>query len=388
MAFPISASATRSPIQSVISRSGCRKTRYFIRSPICRRHPRHLPLLAAPARPRCPLACRCNPIHPSSQRKMRSPCSRLLSRLHLRSHLRRRRCSARHCLLLHKASLLWLLHRCQPLAPLSPPVDQLSLRFLPPQRLQPPYLPSDSLSLAAGRHSLRFPLPQLFQLLYQPLAPLSLLAVQVSLRFRRPHHPPKLHRLQSHRHSSSLLRNCQRPLHRRLCNHSPERFNPSVPRGLPLWLNLWPLRVHLLPAPPNLSILLPPPPQAPCQPEQLRNQVLTAPNCSDRLPHRSSQRQLSPQRPRPRQPAACLPLRHLHPSCHQLPSLPSWKKSRLSPHLRPPHHSLPLVDCSTRKQCRCFLNQPPLSLGQNPRMLRLRPPHPQLRLRQLRRLLK
>lgn len=263
----------------------------------------------------------------------------------------------RRCLHLRKASLRRLLHRCPPLAPLSPP---------------------------AVLRSLRFRLPQLLQHLDQPLAPLSLPAVQRSLRFRLPHHPPKLRSLQFHPHSHSPPHNRRLPLHRTPCNHSPERFNPWVPRFRPRYSTRRPRRMHLSPELPNLSILLPPPPQDPWQPEHLRNQALTALNCLDRYQLCRRLPQLLHQHPRLSQPAACLPLRHLPPSCPHLPSLQPWKKFRLSPHLRPPCHSLPHVDCSARRRCRFFRSQCSRRLDQNLSLLRLRPPRPQLSLRRRR----
>lgn len=151
MAFPTSASATRSPLQSVILRSSCRRTRCFIRSPTCRRQPLYLPLLAVQARHRFRLVFRCNPIPRSSRLRIRSPCSLLLPRLRPQSLSR---CSAQPWLPLRKASLLPLQHQCQP--------------FLP--------------SRVVVQHSSRSPLPQLLHHLDQLLVPLSQPVVQLSLR--------------------------------------------------------------------------------------------------------------------------------------------------------------------------------------------------------------
>lgn len=165
MAFPTSASATHSPMQSVILRSSCRRTRCFMRSPTCRRQRLHLPLLAVQARHRFRLVCRCNPIPRSSLLRIRSRCSLLLPRLHPQSQ---RRCSARPWLPLRKASLLPLLHRCQP--------------FLP--------------SRVVVQHRSRSPLPQRLHHLDQLLVPLSQPVVQLSLHYSRPPRLLKRHRLQ------------------------------------------------------------------------------------------------------------------------------------------------------------------------------------------------
>lgn len=290
MASPISDSATRSPPQSVISKSSCRRTRCFIRSPTCRRHLRQQQPLPVPALHCPPLAFRCNPILRNSQLRIRSPCSLLLPLLPPQSH---RRCSARHCLHLCKASLLQFLHRCQPLIP-------------------------PSLALLQDR------LPFLL--------------------------PPNLHRRPPWQHSHSQQHSRLLHLNRNLCSHSPERFNLSAPHSRFLKFNRPLLRVHLSLELLNRLILLPPPPQDPWRPEHLRNQDSTAPNCSGRFPHRSSQPLLSLLRPRPNQPRACLPPRCLLPSSPHLPLLQPWKKFHLSPHLRPPHHSLPHVDCSAPRR--------------------------------------
>ena len=185
MASPISASATRSPTRSVISRSSCRRTRCFTRSPTCRRHLRRQPPLAVPARQRHqPLpASRCNPTLSSSQIRTRSPCSRLLPRLPRLNHSRRHRCSRRHWLPLPKASQRQLYSQHQPLA-----------------------LPS------------------------QPMAPLSQPVVLLSLRFLLPQHLPNRPRLQFLPHFHSPPHNRRLLLHRNLFNRSRGRFNPSAHR--------------------------------------------------------------------------------------------------------------------------------------------------------------
>ncbi len=190
MASPISASATRSPARSAISRSSCRRTRCFIRSPTCQRHLRRQPPLAVPARQRhLPLhASRCNPTLSSSQSRTRSPCSLLLPRLPPLKHSHRHQCSLRHWLPLPKAS------QRQP----HPPHQRLALLSLP------------------------------MALLSQPLALLSQPLVLLSLRFPLPQLRPKRPRLPQHLLSP---RPSQRHLlHRKLCNPLPERFNPSVHR--------------------------------------------------------------------------------------------------------------------------------------------------------------
>ena|GEM_PF-3974460 len=194
MASPISAFATRSPMRSAISRSSCHRTRCFIPSPTCRRHQQRQPPLAVPARqrPLPPPAFRCSPILSSSRQiRTRSPCLLLLPRLPPLKHSRHRRCSLRHWLPLPKASLRQLHPSHQPLAPLSQPLVQLSLGF---------------------------PLPQ---------------------------HPPRRPRLQFQQHSLSPRHSQRLRLPHNLCNHLPERFNPSVHRSRQQGLTQRLLRVHL-----------------------------------------------------------------------------------------------------------------------------------------------
>lgn len=177
MASPTSASATRSATRSAISRSSCRKTRCFTRSPACRRHLRRQPPWAVSARQHPLPASRCSPILSSSQVRIRSPCSLPLPRLRPLNHRRRRRCSLRHWLPLPKAMLRHLHRPHLPLAALSQPLVLLSLVF---------------------------PLPQ---------------------------HLPKRPRLQLHQHSHSLPHSLRLLLPRNLLSRSQERFNPSVDRS-------------------------------------------------------------------------------------------------------------------------------------------------------------
>ena len=381
-----------------------------MRSPTCRRHLRPPSLLALPARLQPLPACRCNPILSSSQRKVRSPCSRLHLKL---KHQQQHRCSARRWLPLCKASLQRLQHSsrsllplplqrlCQPLALLHLPGDRRSLTFLlplllqhlcqllallhlprlprslpslRPQRLQRLCQPSGPPSLQQLQHSSPFLLPQRLQHPFQPLPPSSLPVLQrrfpfpLQRRFQplahrsQPTllHPlpfllrqrlPTLHCLLPHRRSFPLhSRRLQ--LHRHVYNHSPERSNPSALSSQPLAASQQPNRAHLLPGSPNLSIPLPRPPLDPWRPKHPQSQALAAPNCSVRFPHRSSQPQLSHrpklsrQHPRPNQPPACLPHRSHLPFSPLLPSLQPWKKFRLSPLLPLLRRSLPRVDCS------------------------------------------
>jgi len=233
MAFPISASATPSPTRSVISRSSCRKTRCFIRSRTCRRHP---PPLAVPARPRPPPAFRCSRILRSSQLRIRSPCSGL------------------HWLHLPKASLRQLLRRCQPLAPLSHPVVQRRLHFLHPQ--PPPNLLRLQLQQHSppSRHSQRHLLPRnLCNLLPE--------------RFTRSVHPPRhlglnqrlrrMHLCSERRNRSILL-----PLPPQVrCQAKGQRNQGLAARSCWVRLprpNIPPLLLHPRPKPSQFPACLPP----------------------------------------------------------------------------------------------------------------------------------
>lgn len=288
MAFPISVSATPSPTRSVISRSSCRRTRCFIRSPTCRRHLRHPPPLVVPARQRPPPDFRCSQILRSSQFRICSPCSGLLPYLAPQSRSRQHRCSPRHWLHLPKASL----RRCQPLALLSHPVVQRRLDFLLPQ------------------------------------------------------HPPNLRRLQLQQHSPPPRHSQRHLFPRNLSNPLPERFTHSVHPPRHLGLNQRLRRMHLCSERRNRSILSPLPPQVRCQAKGLRNQGLAAPSCWVRLPRHNIPPLLLHPRPRSSQFPACLPPRPLLSSSPHLPSLQPWKKFLLSPRLRLLRHSLPHVDCS------------------------------------------
>ena len=382
MAFPISASATLSPVPSVISGSSCHRTKCFMRSPTCRRPLRPPPHLAVPARPQPRLDCRCNPIlSSSSQRKIRSPCLRLLLKL---KHPLPRRCSARPWLPLFKASNLPRLHLSSPFLPplplrhLCPPLalphlrgDRRSLTFLLRPQLQRLCRPLAPLSLPTLQHRSPSLLPLPLLRLFQPSVPLRLQRLQRSSPFHLPlpllrqsqpsvplllrrlrHsspsllqrrsqpsvprslpkrlHPlplllqprlPDLHHHRPHRHSF-LLHSSRLQLHPHRCNHSPERSNPSGLSSQPLAASLRPNRPHLSPGQPNLSIPSPRPPPAPWRPKHPQSQALAALNCSVRLPHRSSHSPLFRQHLRPNQPQACLPILPLHSRQHPRPNLP------------------------------------------------------------------